>query len=214
MRVRKKPWAEGELLANSYVVKNGSENKGAWRKIFGNGNKLYVELGCGKGKFLAETAKMFPDINFIGIEKQKTVLATAVRHIEEEIPNLLFVNYDVLELEELFADGEIDRLYINFCDPWPRKKWAKRRLTHRGFLEKYKRFFGERGELFFKTDNRDLFEFSLEEFAENGWRLENVTFDLYSGDISGNIATEYEEKFASEGVPICRLEAYYEKQND
>ena len=212
MRVRKKPWAEKELAINAYVVKNAKENKGKWRKVFAKENPLYVELGCGKGKFLIENALKYPDVNFIGIEKQKTVLATAVRPIEDKIPNLLFVNFDVVALEELFEEGEISRIYINFCDPWPRKKWAKRRLTYRGFLEKYKRFFAEKAEIFFKTDNRPLFEFSLEEFAENGWRTENVTFDLYnSGDTSQNIPTEYEEKFASEGVPICRAEAYFEK---
>lgn len=213
MRVRKKPWAEKELDLNSYVIKNPEENKGKWKEAFGNDKPLFVELGCGKGKFIAETALKFPEINFIGLEKQKTVLATAVRHIEEEIPNLFFVNFDAVSLEELFSEGEIDRLYINFCDPWPRKKWAKRRLTYRGFLENYKKLFGKEGELFFKTDNRDLFEFSLVEFEENGWELKNVTFDLYSEEHSWNIATEYEEKFASEGVPICRLEAFYKNKD-
>ena len=213
MRVRKKPWAEKELIENSYVIKNPEENKGRWKNIFEADKPLYVELGCGKGKFIKEMALRFPEINFIGIEKQPSVLATAVRHIEEKIDNLRFVGFDAGALENLFEEGEIDRLYINFCDPWPRKKWAKRRLTYRGFLENYKKLFGDAGELFFKTDNKDLFEFSLVEFEENGWELKNVTFDLYSEECPWNTATEYEEKFASEGVPICRLEAYYKNKD-
>ena len=152
-----------------------------------------------------------PDINYVGIERQTTVIAIAARRIEEEQKNIFLTQVDVENLESYFEVGEIDRLYINFCHPWPKKKQAKRRLTHKNFLEMYKRIFGEKAEIFFKTDNRNLFEFSLEEFCNNGWKLGNISLDLHKSDCEGNILTEYEEKFSSKGMPIYRLEATWEK---
>ena len=185
--------------------------KGRWHEVFGNNNPIHVEIGCGKGRFVSQMALAHPDINYVGIERQTTVIAIAARRIEEEQKNIFLTQVDVENLESYFEVGEIDRLYINFCDPWPKKKQAKRRLTHKNFLEMYKRIFGEKAEIFFKTDNRNLFEFSLEEFCNNGWKLGNISLDLHNSDCEGNIMTEYEEKFSSKGMPIYRLEATWEK---
>ena len=207
MRVRKKPWAQDELNTNIHVVAGPENQKGSWSKYFGNTNPIYIEIGCGKGRFLSQTAAFHPDINFIGIEKQPTVVAVAARRLSPEAKNVALICGDVEKLEEYFDQGEIKRIYINFCDPWPRKKWAKRRLTHTGFLNTYKKLFYETGEIFFKTDNRNLFEFSLNEFCANGWNLSHISLDLHNSDFEGNIMTEYEEKFSSQGMPIYRLEA-------
>ncbi len=208
MRVRRKPWAEEELLTNEQVIKEATEFKGRWNEEFGNDNIIYVEIGCGKGRFITETAKANPNINFVAIERQISVVATAARKLREEnISNLRFVKGDVKFLQDYFEKNEIKRLYINFCDPWPKKRWAKRRLTYRDFLNIYKELIGIEGEIHFKTDNRDLFEFSLNEFADMDWRMSNITLDLHNSDFEGNIMTEYEEKFSSKGMPIYRLEA-------
>lgn len=212
MRVRKKPWAEGELQTNQFVIKNPEEKKGKWAEYFGNTNPIYVEIGCGKGRFLSQNAIVNPDINYIGVERQKTVVAVAARRLTEETKNLALICGDVEELSTYFEVGECKRLYINFCDPWPKKKWAKRRLTHHLFLESYRTLFGEKGEIFFKTDNQGLFEFSLNEFCGNDWKLSNISLDLHKSELEGNIMTEYEEKFSQKGMPIYRLEARYHKK--
>ena len=211
MRIRKKPWAESELSTNAYIVQKPESLKGKWSEYFGNDNPIYIEIGCGKGRFISGTAKATPDVNFIGIERDKSVSAVAVRRLVEDIKNIAFICADAGALENYFDVGEIKRIYLNFSDPWPRKKWAKRRLTHKNFLDAYKKVFGETGEIFMKTDNKGLFEFSLNELSDNGWRLHNISFDLHNSEFEGNIMTEYEEKFSSEGLPIYRLEAYYNK---
>jgi tRNA (guanine-N7-)-methyltransferase len=211
MRVRNKAWAPEELEKNIHMIHNPEECKGRWNEIFGNSNPIHVEIGCGKGRFISEMAKVNPDINYVGIERQTTVIAIAARRIEEEQKNVFLIQGDVENLENYFAIGEIKRLYINFCDPWPKKRQAKRRLTHKNFLEKYKSIFGDKAEIFFKTDNRNLFEFSLEEMCNNGWKFSNISLDLHNSDCEGNIMTEYEEKFSSKGMPIYRLEARWEK---
>ena len=212
MRVRKKPWAAEELANNRHVINNPEEMKGRWAEYFGNDNPIYVEIGCGKGRFISQNAIQNPDINYIGVERQETVVAVAARKMPSEIDNIAIVCGDVENLLEFFEIGEFNRLYINFCDPWPKKKWAKRRLTYRGFLEKYKEIFGDNAEIFFKTDNRGLFEFSLNEFCGNGWLLSNISLDLHNSDFEGNIMTEYEEKFSNMGMPIYRLEARWSKK--
>lgn len=207
MRVRKKAWAEDELTSNIYMVKDVFENKGKWKDYFNNDNPIYVEIGCGKGRFTIQNAVNNPNINYIAIERQPSVIAVAARAVPKGTKNLALICGNVMNLLDYFESGEIKRLYINFCDPWPKKRWAKRRLTHRGFLEKYKTLFNGSGEIFFKTDNKGLFEFSLNEFCGNNWRLSNISLDLHKSDFEGNIMTEYEEKFSSKGMPIYRCEA-------
>lgn len=216
MRLRKKPWAEDELNINDSIISDPALNKGKWHEYFGNSNPIHVEIGCGKGQFITKMSKLNPDINYIGIEREDKIIVTALRksRLAEAGSNLAFICGDAATLEELFATEEISRLYINFCDPWHRKrKWAKRRLTHKNFLNIYERLFGDKGgEVFLKTDNTILFDFSLNEFADKGWRLHNISLDLHNSDFEGNVMTEYEEKFSGQGMPIYRLEAYYKKQ--
>ncbi len=207
MRVRKKPWAEQEVQENSRVIQNAEEKKGHWAEFFGNHNPIYVEIGCGKGGFLTKSAATEPDVNFIGIERQLTVVAVAARRAGEDAPNLAFVWSDAKKLSDFFEVGEFQRLYLNFCDPWPKKRTYKRRLTYREFLRGYREAMGENAEIFFKTDNRGLFEFSLNEFCAEDWKLSNISLDLHNSDFTGNIMTEYEEKFSAKGMPIYRLEA-------
>ena len=206
MRVRKKAWTEAEYVNNPHLVHNPREFKGRWNEVFGNDKPIYAEIGCGKGRFISQSAAANENINFVGVERQSTIVATAARNVGEA-QNVRLIHGDVENLLEFFAPGEIKRLYINFCDPWPKKKWYKRRLTYRAFLEKYKELFGGEGEIFFKTDNTVLFEFSLNEFCADGWNLSNISLDLHKSDFEGNIMTEHEEKFSSKGFPIYRLEA-------
>jgi tRNA (guanine-N7-)-methyltransferase len=170
-----------------------------------------VEIGCGKGGFLTKNAQAYPEINFIGIERQQSVIALAARKTDEELANLALIWENAANLSDLFEVGEFQRLYLNFSDPWPKKRMFKRRLTYRGFLESYREIMGSHGEVFFKTDNRNLFEFSLNEFCADNWKLSNISLDLHHSDYEGNIMTEYEEKFSEQGMPIYRLEARYDK---
>lgn len=215
MRIRKKPWAEEEFNTNKNFIKSPEELKGKWRDFFGNDNPIHVEIGCGKGQFITTMSKLNPDINYIAVERQDMVIASALKKGREKGvgANLAFFSADVENLKDFFEPAEIKRLYINFCDPWPnKKKWAKRRLTHRNFLKLYGEIFDEQGEICFKTDNRILFEFSLNEFEDQeNWRMKNICLDLHNSDFEGNVMTEYEEKFSSKGMPIFRLEAYYKK---
>ncbi|MCI2000655.1 MAG: tRNA (guanosine(46)-N7)-methyltransferase TrmB [Clostridia bacterium] len=211
MRVRKKAWTVAEYENNIHICHESEKYKGKWNELFGNGNPIYVEIGCGKGRFISQMAAQNSDINFIGIERQSTIVATAARNLGNNAKNVYLIHGDVENLADFFEVGEIKRLYINFCDPWPKKKWIKRRLTHRNFLEKYKAVFGDKAEIFFKTDNRILFEFSLNEFCADDWKLSNISLDLHNSDYEGNIMTEYEEKFSEKGFPIYRLEARWEK---
>ncbi len=218
MRIRKKPWAEQELSTNKAIIPAPKENKGKWAEIFGNSNPIHIEIGCGKGQFLSAMSKAHPDINYIGIEREEQIIVTALKKSREAETggNIRFFVLDVAEILEVFETGEIERIYTNFADPWHRRrKWAKRRMTHKNFLNLYEQLFGEKGgELFMKTDNKILFEFSLNEIADKGWRLHNITLDLHNSDYEGNIMTEYEEKFSSMGMPIYRLEGYYNKKLD
>ena len=180
---------------------------GAAREFVGNG-PLHIEIGCGKGRFISETAKRNPDVRYIAIEKVSNVMVLAMeKAVKAEVSNLRFMRGNFQILAESFPDKSVDRIYLNFSDPWPKKGYAKRRLTHGGFLEIYKRILKDDGEICFKTDNRELFDFSLESFPENGFSLSEVTFDLHGSDFEGNIMTEYEERFSEMGFPICRLVA-------
>ena len=166
-----------------------------------------IEVGMGKGQFIHEMAARNPQINYLGIEKYSSVLVRALdKRPELESDNLYFIRMDAEEICDVFAEGEVDRIYLNFSDPWPKERHAKRRLTSREFLARYDQFLKKDGVIEFKTDNRDLFEFSLEEAKAAGWSLDLVTYDLHhSAYVQGNIMTEYEEKFSSKGNPICKL---------
>ena len=190
----------------AYRVENPETRKGAWRALMPDCAALGVEVGCGKGKFTAETAAANPQVLLIAVERCREAMVVAMEKAREMgLTNVFYIDMDVEKIEEIFAAGEIDRLFINFPDPWPRKKNAKRRLTHRGFLDKYCRVIKEGGEIHYKTDNAPLFEFSVEEFRECGLQVNNLTRNLHENGIVG-IMTGYEEKFHALGTPINRCE--------
>jgi len=207
MRARKKKWAPGVLANNPRIIRDANAQAGRLKAYFNNQNPIHLEIGCGKGRFISQASHLNPDINYLAIEREPVILAAAARQAEESGANALaFLLLDADELLEYFRPGDISRLYINFCDPWPgKKKRAKRRLTHEKYLSMYQQLLIP--ELHFKTDNRPLFEFSIESFSEQGWGIKNVSLDLHADNIEGNIMTEYEQKFSSIGMPIYRLEA-------
>ncbi|MBR1772214.1 MAG: tRNA (guanosine(46)-N7)-methyltransferase TrmB [Lachnospiraceae bacterium] len=180
---------------------------GTWGERFGNTHPIRIEIGMGKGRFIHTLAKAHPEINYVGIEKYSSVLLRAIQKMEsEELPNLKFIRMDAEDIEKVFAAGEVDRIYLNFSDPWPKDRHAKRRLPSREFLARYDRILKKDGVIEFKTDNRALFDFAVEELAPAGWRAEVVTYDLH-GDaalMQDNVMTEYEEKFSSMGNPIYK----------
>ena len=207
MRMRKMKNLEPRMeRCAAYRIAEPQEKKGQWRSLKPDCTALWVEVGCGKGKFTAETAQANPDVLLIAVERCREAMVVAMEKARDMgLRNVFFIDMDVAEIENIFAPGEIDRLFINFPDPWPRKKNAKRRLTHRGFLDKYCRVVREGGEFHFKTDNAPLFAFSLEEFAACGLETKNVTDDLHKDGVLG-IMTGYEEKFHALGTPIHRCE--------
>ena len=211
MRVRKKKNCDARMERCSNIwIKNPQEHKGKWSKLFGNENPIHIEIGCGKGNFVTGMAKMYPDINFIAIEKVEDVIVMAMEKVSAaELDNVLFMDMDAEKIEEFFEYGEIKRIYLNFSDPWKKKKQAKRRLTHKNFLDKYKKVLKEGDYIFFKTDNKALFEFSLNSFAQEKYKLSNITLDLHNSDFEANVMTEYEQRFSETGMPIYRLEATY-----
>ena len=188
-----------------YYVKNPKEYKGCWNSFFDNDNPIYIEIGMGKGDFIIENAIKYPNVNFIGIEMYDSVMIRAVQKSNElELSNLKLVKMDATFIEEVF-DKEIDLIYLNFSDPWPKDRHAKRRLTSSRFLERYDKIFKSTPTIIMKTDNVDLFNFSLESLKKYGYNIDFHTYDLYSGDVSDNIATEYEKKFVSKGIKINKL---------
>ncbi len=211
MRLRNIPRAEGVLQAHPIVVKDEKLYKGKWNQIFGNTNPVHIEIGMGKGSFLLTMAEKNPEINYIGIERYSSVLLRAVEKYSglccEELSNIRFICMDAAEVEDVFAPGEIERVYLNFSDPWPKKRHARRRLTSREFFKRYDKILGEGGTVEFKTDNSELFRFSLEEVEEAGWTLAGYTWDLHADERMnmGNVMTEYEEKFSSMGNSIHKL---------
>lgn len=212
MRMRKKPNLIPRMEACQDIWMREPETlKGKWKSLFPEAKEVRLEVGCGKGKFTAETAAAEPDILIIAMERVPEAMVMAMEKVKNmNLKNVFFIGEDVARLEEFFAPGEIDLLYINFCDPWPHKKHASRRLTHTGFLNLYKKVLKPGSEIHFKTDNAGLFEFSLEQFAEAGYQLHNVTRDLHANGPVG-IMTGYEEKFYGLGTPINRLEAVYQE---
>ncbi|KIL75694.1 tRNA (guanosine(46)-N7)-methyltransferase TrmB [Pseudobacillus badius] len=211
MRLRHKPWAKEKIEAYpQYIVPNPEDYRGNWKEVFHNDNPIYIEVGTGKGQFVTEMAKAHPDVNFIGIELYESVIVTALdRLIEAELPNVKLLNADARNLAQYFAKGDVSRVYLNFSDPWPKKRHDKRRLTYRTFLKLYEDIMPDGGEIHFKTDNQGLFEYSLQSFSAYGMLLTFLSLDLHKSDFEGNIMTEYEEKFSQKGQRIYRVEAKY-----
>ena len=210
MRLRNVPGARETIIENQFSIQEPEQKKGKWAEVFGNDHPIHIEVGMGKGQFIIEMAKRNPEINYIGIEKYSSVLVRAVEKLEDfEQNNLRLIRMDAENIEEVFDKDEVDRIYLNFSDPWPKDRHAKRRLTSTRFLERYDNILTPEGRVMFKTDNKDLFDFSLEQVEEAGWILENHTYDLHHREYNeGNVMTEYEEKFSAKGNPICRLVAY------
>lgn len=189
--------------------------KGRWCEVFCNDNPIHVEIGCGKGAFITGMAARAPDVNFIAIEKVEDVIVMAMEKAQTAgLKNVRFMDIDAERIDDFFEKGEIERIYLNFSDPWKKSKQAKRRLTHKRFLDRYKQVLQDEGYIWFKTDNIKLFEFSLNSFAAENFKLENITFDLHNSGFEGNVVTEYEQKFVDLGQPIYRLEAVYLKWRD
>ena len=209
MRLRNIPGANEAVMNSEFCIMKPAEHKGNWKTFLGNDNPIHIEIGMGKGRFLMDLAALNPDINYIGIERYTSVLLRAVQKMNENpLPNVHFLCVDAATLPEIFGEGEVDRIYLNFSDPWPKDRHAKRRLTSHEFLDRYDIFLAKDGRLEFKTDNQDLFTFSLDEIeASPVWHIQAYTRDLHK-DLQmnqGNIMTEYEEKFSSLGNPICKL---------
>ena len=215
MRLRRKPWIDEAIHDyDSFVISKdveiGAERKGRWAEVFHREAPLHVELGTGKGDFISQLAARCPENNYIGIELQQDVLYAAAKKVAAEaLSNVRLLVFDIGHIEEIFAPGEVARFYVNFCDPWPKKRHAKRRLTHRGFLEKYRTLLAAGGELHFKTDNRPLFDFSLAEFEAAGLAVRDVSYDLHAQGRADNIMTEYERKFSGMGEKINRCEVVF-----
>ena len=213
MRLRNIPGAQDAILESPYVIQKPEAHKGVWAEVFPKKQPLHIEVGMGKGRFLMALARLTPDINYVGIEMYDSVLLRALQKREEleeegtKYENLFFMRVDARLLPEIFEKGEVDKIYLNFSDPWPKARHAKRRLTSREFLERYDQILVPDGTVEFKTDNRELFEFSLEEVNETKWNLLAHTFDLHHNEemVKGNVMTEYEEKFSSMGNPICKM---------
>ncbi|MGI6084812.1 MAG: tRNA (guanosine(46)-N7)-methyltransferase TrmB [Acetivibrionales bacterium] len=216
MRLRNVPNAYERLKECSYYVPEPEIKRGKWNEYFKNNNPIHVEIGSGKGQFITELASKNPHINYIALEKFPAVLIKLVRKLPDEgLENLAVIRFDAEDLEEIFESGEINKLYLNFSDPWPKKRHAKRRLTSPDFLKLYKKVLKPGSVIEFKTDNRPLFDYSIETFKNSGFNLLQVTFDLYNSVLlEGNMPTEYEMKFHSLGTPINKLIAIYENINE
>lgn len=205
MRLKKVPGALERIEASDYVIKDGKEYFGKYETLFEKKQPIHIEIGMGKGKFITEMAQLHPEINYIGIEKFDSVLIRALEKQEEmELSNLKLMRLDAEMIDEVFSH-EIDRIYLNFSDPWPKKRHAKRRLTSKEFLKAYDSIFKTTKEIIMKTDNRKLFEYSMMSFTNYGYQIEEISLNLYDDDIKENVATEYETKFHNLGYPIYRI---------
>lgn len=211
MRLRHKPWAKDKLQEYSnYVIQDPEAFRGNWGAAFEKSQPLHIEIGTGKGQFITGMAKANPDINYIGIELQESVIVSALdRLIDADLPNCKLMNVNGAELAKYFESGDISRVYLNFSDPWPKTRHEKRRLTFKSFLEVYEAILVKNGEIHFKTDNQGLFEYSLVSFSHYGMLLKYVSLDLHNSEYEGNIMTEYEEKFSSRGSRIYRCEVQF-----
>jgi tRNA (guanine-N7-)-methyltransferase len=213
MRLRNITGSREVIAASKYVVSEEILDKcpGTWAEIFGNNNPLHIEIGMGKGKFIHTMAKLHPDINYVGIEKYSSVLLRAIQKMEEdELPNLKFIRMDAENIDKVFGAGEVDKIYLNFSDPWPKDRHAGRRLPSRQFLARYDVILKKESCIEFKTDNRKLFDFAVDELEPAGWKAEVISYDLHSDEklMEGNVMTEYEEKFSSMGNPIYKYIIY------
>ena len=207
MRLKNVPGAREAIAASDLVIKDVESLKGKWRQFWGNDKEIHIEVGMGKGKFMMGMAKAHPDINYIGIEMYSSVLYRAVQKLElEPLENLRYILLDAKDIANVFEKGEVDRIYLNFSDPWPKDRHAKRRLPSRQFLARFDQILKEGGVIEFKTDNKDLFAFAEEEVEPAGWKILEITYDLHNDEkmVEGNIMTEYEEKFSSMGNPIYK----------
>ena len=209
MRMRRKKHREERMeCCSELMIKDILEYKYDIKAVFDEDKPLYIEIGCGKGGFISETARQNPDVNFIAFEKNLDVLVLAMEKVQQMgLKNVKFVPGDAQALGDMETKSKVQRIYINFCDPWPKAGHKKRRLTHENYLLIYQRLVGHGGEIHFKTDNRGLFEFSLNSFADFGLKLKNITLDLHSSNFEGNVMTEYEKLFSEKGQPIYRCEA-------
>lgn len=215
MRLRNVKGSREVIAESLYSIQEPEKMKGKWSEFFGNTNPIHIEVGMGKGRFITDLARQNPNINYIGIEKYSSVLIRAIQKVEalsaseeQSFSNLIFIRMNAEDICSVFEPNEVDRIYLNFSDPWPKDRHAKRRLTSRQFFERYDKILTQDGRVEFKTDNVDLFEFSLSEIpAANGWKITAFTYDLHhSKEMNkGNIMTEYEEKFSSMGNPIHKL---------
>ena len=207
MRLKNVPGAREAIAASDLVIKDVESLKGKWREFWGNDKEIHIEVGMGKGKFMMGMAKAHPDINYIGIEMYSSVLYRSVQKLElEPLDNLRYILLDAKDIANVFEKGEVDRIYLNFSDPWPKDRHAKRRLPSRQFLARFDQILKEGGVIEFKTDNKDLFAFAEEEVEPAGWKILEITYDLHNDEkmVEGNIMTEYEEKFSSMGNPIYK----------
>lgn len=208
MRLRNIPGSREIIAENNWCIQEPEKQKGHWNEVFGNDHPIYIEIGMGKGQFLTTLAKQNPDINYVGIEKYSSVLLRGLQKLEEEpLENVRFIRMDAETICDVFGKNEVSKIYLNFSDPWPKDRHAKRRLTSRQFFARYDKILKPDGVVEFKTDNVDLFDFSLEEVKEANWNLDAFTRDLHHDDImnQGNVMTEYEERFSSMGNPIHKL---------
>ena len=209
MRLRNIPGANEAVAASPYCIQDAAEHRGQWHAFFENDHPIHIEIGMGKGRFLMDLAALHPEINYIGIERYTSVLLRAVQKMDTlQLPNVHFLCEDAAKLPEIFAPEEVDRIYLNFSDPWPKARHARRRLTSPDFFARYDKVLVQDGQVEFKTDNRDLFDFSVESLGESEtWGISECTYDLHHDEIMnvGNIMTEYEEKFSSMDHPICKL---------
>ena len=205
MRLKNVPGSKEYIAESEFVIHEEKEMKGKWKEFFSNSNPIQIEIGMGKGQFIYEMARLNPSINFVGIEKYSSVLIRAIQKMEADtLSNLIFIRMDAEDIDEVFAKDEVDKIYLNFSDPWPKDRHAKRRLESKQFLERYSHILKDNGRIEFKTDNNDLFDFALEEVKEAGWKMIAFTRDLHADEKlnEGNIMTEYEAKFSAAGNPI------------
>ena len=207
MRLRNVPRSREDIANSEFVIQNPGKHRGEIVSLFPSKQPLFIEIGMGKGQFITTLAKNNPDINYIGIEKYSSVLVRAIeKQIELELPNLKFIRMDAENINDVFAENEVDGIYLNFSDPWPKDRHAKRRLTSRQFFARYEKLLKPEGKIQFKTDNSALFDFSLEEVEATNFKANEVSYDLHNSEWNeGNVMTEYEERFSAKGNPIKRV---------